>query len=92
MIAIYARQSIDEKDSISIEGQIELCRHECSGCKPKAFHDKAYLGKNTDRQAFQRMMAAVKRREINKIIVYRLDRISRSITDFGRVRHQTNMK
>ena len=84
MIAIYARQSIDEKDSISIEGHLELCRHECSGCKPKAFQDKGYLRKNTDQPAFQ-MMAAVKRREIDKIIVYRLDRISRSITDFGRV-------
>ena len=92
MVAIYARQSIDKKDSISIEGQVELCRHECSGCKPNAFQDKGYSGKDTDRPVFQEMMAAVKRGETDKIIVYRLDRISRSITDFGRVQHQTNMK
>lgn len=85
MIAIYARQSIDKKDSISIEGQIELCRHECNGGKPKIFQDKGYSGKNTDRPALQRMMIAVRRGEIDKIIVYRLDRISRSITDFGRI-------
>lgn len=85
MIAIYARQSVDKKDSISIEGQIDLCRNECPGEKPKIFSDKGYSGKNTDRPSFQRMMAAVGRGEINKIIVYRLDRISRSITDFGRI-------
>ncbi len=86
MEAIYARQSVDKKDSISIEGQIELCRHECSGGgKPKIYTDKGYSGKNTDRPSFQEMMRAVERGEIEKIIVYRLDRISRSITDFGRI-------
>lgn len=86
MEAIYARQSVDKKDSISIEGQIELCRHECAaGSEPKIFTDKGYSGKNTDRPSFQNMMQAVERGEIEKIIVYRLDRISRSITDFGRI-------
>ena len=84
MDAIYARQSVDKKDSISIEGQIELCRKECSG-KVKEYSDKGYSGKNTDRPDFQRMMAAVQRGEIEKIVVYRLDRISRSISDFGRI-------
>lgn len=84
MIAIYARQSVDKKDSISIEGQIDLCRHECSG-EPKIYQDKGYSGKNIDRPAFQELMRAVERGEIEKIVVYRLDRISRSITDFGRI-------
>lgn len=84
MIAIYARQSVDKKDSLSIEGQIDLCRREC-GSEPKIFTDRGYSGKNTVRPAFQKMMAAVERGEIEKIIVYRLDRISRSITDFGRI-------
>ena len=29
--AIYARQSIDKKDSISIESQIEFCKYELRG-------------------------------------------------------------
>ncbi len=29
--AIYGRQSLDKKDSISIESQIEFCRHELRG-------------------------------------------------------------
>ena len=68
-----------------MEGQIELCRHECHGKEPEIFQDKGYSGKNTDRPAFQRMMDAVRHGEIDKIVVYRLDRISRSITDFGSV-------
>ena len=33
--AIYARQSVDKKDSISIESQIEFCKYElkCGNCK-----------------------------------------------------------
>ena len=33
--AIYARQSVDKKDSISIESQIEFCKYELKGgnCK-----------------------------------------------------------
>lgn len=84
MDAIYARQSIDKKDSISIEGQIDLCRKECSA-DPLVFQDKGYSGKNTDRPAFKKLMEAVEKDQIDRIVVYRLDRISRSITDFGRV-------
>ncbi len=85
MEAIYTRQSVFKKDSISIDGQIDLCRRECADRNPAVFSDKGYSGKNTDRPDFQRMMAAVERGEISKIVVYRLDRISRSITDFGRI-------
>ena len=85
MVAIYARQSVDKKDSISIEGQIELCKKECPNQKPRIYTDKGYSGKNTERPAFQHMIAAVKCDEIDKILVYRLDRISRSISDFGRI-------
>ena len=84
MDAIYARQSIDKKDSVSIEGQIDLCRRECKG-EPRVFTDKGYSGKNTDRPDFKKLMQAVEKEEISRIVVYRLDRISRSISDFGRI-------
>ena len=29
---IYARQSVDRKDSISIESQIDFCKYELKGC------------------------------------------------------------
>ena len=82
--AIYARQSVDKADSLSIQGQIDLCRQK-AGEEVQIYQDKGYSGKNTNRPAFQRMMEDVERGRIQKIIVYRLDRFSRSIADFGRL-------
>lgn len=83
-IAIYGRQSIDKKDSISIEAQINLCKKECgTDNKFMVYTDKGYSGKNTDRPQFLKMMNDIKTGLIDRVIVYRLDRLSRSITDFG---------
>lgn len=85
MIAIYARQSVDKKDSISIETQIETCRRKL---KPEedgsviVYSDKGFSGKNTNRPNFQEMLDNIKRNEISKIVVYKVDRISRSMYDF----------
>jgi len=81
--AIYARQSIDKADSISIESQIEFCRYEARGAACLEFFDKGYSGKNTDRPGFQQMRAAIRRGEIKRVICYKLDRCSRSILDFS---------
>lgn len=81
--AIYGRQSVDRVDSISIESQLEYCRYETRGGKYKAFTDKGYSGKNVDRPQFQTMMDAIRRGEVARVIVYKLDRISRSILDFA---------
>lgn len=81
--AIYGRQSVDRADSISIESQIEYCQYETRGGTYKVFQDKGYSGKNTDRPQFQVMMDAIRRGEVNRVIVYKLDRISRSILDFA---------
>ena len=83
MDAIYARQSVDRADSISIESQIELCRYEARGGEVKTYVDRGYSGKNTERPAFRAMMADMERGLIGKVIVYKLDRISRSILDFS---------
>ena len=48
---IYARQSVDRKDSISIESQIDFCKYELKGGSCRVFKDKGYSGKNTDRPA-----------------------------------------
>lgn len=83
MDAIYARQSIDKKDSLSIEGQVDQCRKFADG-KVKIYQDKGFSGKNTKRPAFQELIRDVEAGKIQKIIVYRLDRFSRSIADFSR--------
>ena len=69
--AIYARQSVNKADSLSIQGQIDLCRQK-SGGEFRVYQDKGYSGKNTNRPAFQQMMADVERDLVQKIIVYRL--------------------
>ena len=81
--AIYGRQSVDRKDSISIESQIEFCKYELRGGNFRKYTDKGYSGKNTDRPEFQEMMADIRRGLIKRVVVYKLDRISRSILDFA---------
>lgn len=81
--AIYARQSVDKKDSISIESQIEFCKYELKGGNCKEYTDKGYSSKNTDRPKFQELVRDIKRGLIAKVVVYKLDRISRSILDFA---------
>ena len=83
--AIYTRQSVDRVDSISVESQAEFCKREAMGEKIKIYTDKGYSGKNTDRPAFQEMMADIRAGKIQRVFVYRLDRISRSVLDFASV-------
>ena len=84
MDAIYARQSIDKKGSLSIEGQIELCR-KFTADDALIFSDKGFSGKNTKRPAFGELMEAVEAGRVKKIVVYRLDRFSRSLADFSQI-------
>lgn len=83
MYAIYARQSVDKADSISIESQIAFCRYEVRGEEYREYTDRGYSGKNTDRPQFQQLLADIQKGQITKVIVYKLDRISRSILDFS---------
>jgi len=81
--AIYARQSVDKKDSISIESQIDFCKYELKGGNCREYTDKGYSGKNTDRPRFQELVRDIENGIIAKVVVYKLDRISRSIIDFA---------
>lgn len=81
--AIYARQSIDKADSVSVESQIEFCIFETRGNPYQIFADRGYSGKNTDRPEFQRMLYQLRSGKIRRVICYKLDRCSRSILDFA---------
>ena len=85
-IAIYARQSIDKKDSLSIETQVEYCRNFINS-KPvsnpvEIYCDRGYSGKDIQRPEFQRLLTDIREDAISKIVVYKLDRISRNLLDF----------
>ena len=85
-IALYARKSIERENSISCETQIEYCRARIMpderGEKALTFIDNGFSGGNIDRDGFQKMMRKIEQGKISKVIVYRLDRISRSLADF----------
>lgn len=83
--AIYTRQSVDRIDSISVESQVEFCKKEAAETNIKVYTDRGYSGKNIDRPAFQQMMVDIAAGKIRRVIVYRLDRISRSVLDFANV-------
>lgn len=85
-IGIYARKSVERENSISCETQLEYCK---AMIKPDeknedilTFVDNGFSGGNIDRDGFRQMMRQIERGQIQKIIVYRLDRISRSLSDF----------
>ncbi len=85
-IALYARKSVERENSVSCKMQIDYCetliRPEEKDEEIIKYIDDGFSGGNTDRDAFREMMRQVEKGAIKKIIVYRLDRISRSLTDF----------
>lgn len=81
--ALYARQSIFKEDSISVESQLEYCNYEAHGEPYLEYIDRGYSGKDTNRPAFEEMLNDIKLGKISKVVVYKLDRISRSILDFS---------
>lgn len=81
--AIYVRQSADRADSVSLETQEALCRQELAdGTAVRVYSDRGYSGKNTERPALRTLMAAVRADQIDRVLVYKLDRISRNLADF----------
>ena len=85
-IALYARKSVERENSISCETQLEYCK---SVIKPDerdekiiTFVDNGFSGGNVNRDGFQKMMKLVRQGKVKKVIVYKLDRISRSLSDF----------
>lgn len=81
--ALYARQSVEKKDSISVESQLEYCRYETRGNPCEEYADRGFSGKDTNRPGFEQMMRDIRAGKIKRVIVYKLDRISRSILDFA---------
>ena len=86
--ALYARQSIEKQDSISVESQLAYCQYETHGAPFLTYTDRGFSGKDTHRPGFTQMMNDVQAGKIRRVIVYKLDRISRSILDFANMMEQ----
>ncbi len=80
-IAIYARVSTDRQ---STESQLNTLREYIEKREWNLFKeyiDEGFTGSNTKRPAFKEMMADAKKRRFDVLLVYKLDRLSRSLKD-----------
>lgn len=78
-VAIYARVSTLDQ---SINTQLLLLREYCTRMDYKEveeYQDEGFSGKDDKRPAFERMLRDLRENKINCIIVYKLDRIGRSL-------------
>ncbi|MGN1313458.1 MAG: recombinase family protein [Lachnospiraceae bacterium] len=89
-IAIYSRKSKFTGKGESIGNQVELCKEyirahygEAALVRIAVYEDEGFSGGNLNRPDFKKMMEAAKKHKFKAIIVYRLDRISRNISDFA---------
>ncbi|MFO7898305.1 MAG: recombinase family protein [Planctomycetota bacterium] len=93
--AIYTRKSTGEgleQDFNSLDAQREAAlsyidsqRAQGWTALPDRFDDGGYSGGDTDRPALQRLLADVEARRLDVIVVYKVDRLSRSLLDFARL-------
>ena len=86
MIALYPRVSTQEQatEGYSIEEQIDRLKKYCEAMgwnEYRIYTDAGYSGANTDRPALQEMIRDIKDGKIKRVVVYKLDRLSRSQKD-----------
>jgi len=90
--AIYTRKSTSEgldQDFTSLDAQRESGENYIASQKsegwvmlPTLYNDGGYTGANTDRPALQKLMSYIKNGGIDCVVVYKVDRLSRSLLDF----------
>jgi site-specific DNA recombinase len=93
--AIYTRKSTEEgleQDFNTLDAQREAGesftnsqRHEGWIALPERYDDGGYTGANMDRPALKRLLADVEAGNVNCIMVYKVDRLTRSIHDFFKI-------
>ncbi|MDD5657029.1 MAG: recombinase family protein [Elusimicrobia bacterium] len=89
-VACYVRVSTEEQaqSGYSIPAQIEKLEHMCKSQDWQmlpTYVDDGYSGKNLERPAIQRLLADARKRKLDLILVYKLDRFSRRLSDLVRL-------
>jgi len=89
---IYSRKSKATLKGDSIANQIDMAKSyilnkfpETADSDIDVYEDDGFSGKNTKRPGFTQMMERIEKGEYDYLIVYRLDRISRSVADFAEI-------
>ena len=103
--AIYTRKSSEEgleQDFNSLDAQREACEayiksqmHECWILIEKQYNDGGFSGGNMGRPAFQELLSDIESDEIDIVVVYKVDRLTRSLMDFAKIidifdKHETS--
>ena len=93
--AIYTRKSTDEglsQEFNSLDAQRESAeayiasqRHEGWAPMPGRYDDGGFTGANMERPGLKRLLADIEAGNIDCVIVYKVDRLSRSLLDFARL-------
>ncbi len=91
--AIYTRKSVEDgldAAYTSLDAQRQFCEDYVERQKmhgwivlPERYDDGGYSGANMNRPAMQRLLADVDAGKIDVIVVYKVDRLSRSLVDFA---------
>jgi len=88
---VYARVSTDEQasgDYSSIESQIDICKHYIEIQKDNnwqfiaSYTDPGFSGKDLERPGIQNLIEDIKLGKVDVVIVYKIERLVRSIKDF----------
>lgn len=90
-IAIYSRKSKFTGKGESTHNQIEACKKKIEMTFDNIdiendvliYEDEGFTGYNTNRPAFQNMLKDIRNKKIKAIAFYKLDRISRNVSDFS---------
>jgi site-specific DNA recombinase len=93
--AIYTRKSSEEgldQEFNSLQAQREACeafinsqRHEGWVCLPACYDDGGFSGATMDRPALQRLLADITAGRVDTVVVYKIDRLTRSLADFAKI-------
>ena len=93
--AVYTRKSTDEgldQDYNSLEAQrdaglayVASQRHEGWTVVPDGYDDGGYSGGNMERPGLRGLMADIEAGRIDIVVVYKIDRLTRSLTDFAKL-------
>src|SRR5690242_16396431 len=93
--AIYTRKSTEEgleQEFNSLDAQREsaqayIASQQQEGwvCLPDRYDDGGFTGGNTERPALQRLLADIADGKIDAVVIYKIDRLSRSLLDFAKM-------
>ncbi len=95
--AVYTRKSTDEgldQAFNSLDAQREACeayvtsqRQEGWECSSEHYDDGGFSGGSLVRPALKRLLADVAARKVDVIVIYKIDRLTRALSDFARIVH-----